>query len=68
VGLDQLVPNVLGIAALDNDDSISDPNSDCGRFVITETLKDLRISAVQHLGLFFCFSDGFVQVWVWFLT
>jgi hypothetical protein len=49
---------VLGTAALDDDeedddDGRSDPNNDCGRFAITETLKDLRISAVQHLGLFF---------------
>jgi hypothetical protein len=37
----------------DDDDGGSDPNNDCGRFAITETLKDL--SAVQHLGLFFGF-------------
>jgi hypothetical protein len=55
VGLDELVPDVLGTAAPNDDDGGSDPNSDCGRFAITETLKDLRIFVVQHLGLFFCF-------------
>jgi hypothetical protein len=56
VGLDELVPDVLETAALDDDDDGGfDPNNDCGRFAITETLKDLRISAVQHLGLFFGF-------------
>jgi hypothetical protein len=54
VGLDELVPDVLGTTAPD-DDGGSNPNNDCGRFAITETLKDLRISAVQHLGLFFGF-------------
>jgi hypothetical protein len=59
VGLDELVPDVLGTAAPDDnddDDSRFDPDNDCGRFAITETLKDLCISAVQHLGLFFGFS------------
>jgi hypothetical protein len=64
VGLDELVPDVLRTAALDDDeddddedddDGRSNPNNDCGRFAITETLKDLRISAVQHLGLYFGF-------------
>jgi hypothetical protein len=65
VGLDELVPDVLETAAHDDDeddddkedddDGRSDPNNDCGRFAITETLKDLCISAVQHLGLFFGF-------------
>jgi hypothetical protein len=59
VGLNELVLNVLGTVAPDDDDEKddddggSDPNNDCGRFAITETLKDLRISTVQHLGLFF---------------
>jgi hypothetical protein len=54
VGLDELVPDVLGTAAPDDDDDEddddggSDPNNDCRRFAITEMLKDLRISAVQH--------------------
>jgi hypothetical protein len=61
VGLDELVPDVLGTAAPDDDDEDddddgrSDPNNDCRRFAITKTLKDLRISAVKHLGLFFDF-------------
>jgi hypothetical protein len=62
VGLDELVPDVLGTAALDDneeddddDNGGSNPNNDCGRFAITEMLKDLRISAMQHLGLFFGF-------------
>jgi hypothetical protein len=65
VGLDELVPDVLVTVAPDNDDDDdddeddedggSDPNNDCGRFAITETLKDLHISAVQHLDLFFGF-------------
>jgi hypothetical protein len=72
VGLDELVPDVLGTAAPDDDDEDddddgrSDPNNDCRRFAITKTLKDLRISAVKHLGLFFdfffFFSDGFAPV------
>jgi hypothetical protein len=66
VGLDELVPDVLRTVAPNDDNSGSDRNSDCGRFAITETLKDLRISTVQHLGLFCCFSDGFARVWVWF--
>ena len=43
--MEELVPDVLGTAAPDDendDDGGSDPNSDCGRFAITETLKDLR--------------------------
>jgi hypothetical protein len=58
VGLDKLVPDVLGTVALDDEDNDvdgSDPNNDCGRFAIIETLKDLRIFVVQHLGLFFGF-------------
>jgi hypothetical protein len=60
VGLDELVPNVLETATLDDDEDDddggkSDPNNDCGRFAISKTLKDLRISAMQHLGLFFGF-------------
>jgi hypothetical protein len=50
-----LVPNVLEIAPPEDDDGGSNPNNDYGRFAITETLKDLRISAVQHLDLFFGF-------------
>jgi hypothetical protein len=68
VCLDELVSDVLRTAAPDNDedddDGGSNPNSDCGRFAITKMLKDLRISAVQHLGLFFGFLYGFAPVWV----
>jgi hypothetical protein len=45
VGLDELVLDVLRTSAPnddkdnDNDDGF-DPNNDCGRFAITETLKD----------------------------
>jgi hypothetical protein len=75
VGLDELVPDVLGTAAPNDDDEDdddgdddggSDPNNDCRRFAITKTLKDLCIFAVKHLGLFFCFffffPDGFAPV------
>jgi hypothetical protein len=54
VGLDELVPDVLGTAAPDDkededdDDDGSHQNNNCGRFAITKTLKDLRIFAVQH--------------------
>jgi hypothetical protein len=68
VCLDELVPDMLGTAAPDDDedddDDRSNPNNNCGRFAITKMLKDLRISAVQHLGLFFGFLYGFAPVWV----
>jgi hypothetical protein len=60
MGLDELVPDVLETAAPDDDDGGFDPNNDCGRFAIIETLKDLRISAVQHLGPFFGFFFFFM--------
>jgi hypothetical protein len=77
VGLDELVPDVLGTATPDNDDDGgSNPNNDCGRFAITETLKDLCISAVKHWVYFlvFFFLMGLLRfefsflVFLWFLT
>jgi hypothetical protein len=62
MGLDKLVLDVLRTAAPDDDGNEedddnggSDPNNNCGRFAINKTLKDLHISVVQHLGLFFDF-------------
>jgi hypothetical protein len=77
MGLDELVPDMLRTVAPDDDededddgeedddddDGESNPNNDCGRFAIIETLKDLRISIVQHLGLFFGF---FLMGLLWF--
>jgi hypothetical protein len=66
MGLDELVPNVLGTAVPDDDDDDeeddddndgeSDPNNDCGRFAITETLKYfVHICCATFGSIFFWF-------------
>jgi hypothetical protein len=73
VGLDELVPNVLGIAAPhddedddeeddDDNDNRSDPNNDCGRFAITEMLKDfVHICCATFGSIFLVFYDGLLR-------